>query len=203
MLGWVVQWSAPQSAGSCDDPNCRYAHNRAELKEIPGLALALPYRSCRPGKKSFFSSVEMLKFKTTEPSPLMDQLRETEVGHGCAGRGSRAKGDPERRALVRLLSWPTQLKLRPKQLQRAIVLDSWAVLRVAMHLCSLLHSVLAIPRQQSAASEEQRRNPTQTAPAAVLAGAAWLRALLLDVFVQLGVCSASLHLALASSQANN
>lgn len=25
------------SAGSCDDPECRYAHNRTELKEIPGL----------------------------------------------------------------------------------------------------------------------------------------------------------------------
>lgn len=38
------------STGSCDDPNCRYAHNRGELKEIPGL-----------------------------PSPLLDQLRETEA----------------------------------------------------------------------------------------------------------------------------
>ncbi len=25
------------SAGSCDDPDCKYAHNRSELKEIPGL----------------------------------------------------------------------------------------------------------------------------------------------------------------------
>ncbi|CAJ1364910.1 unnamed protein product [Effrenium voratum] len=38
------------STGCCDDPNCRYAHNRSELKEIPGL-----------------------------PSPLLDQLRETEA----------------------------------------------------------------------------------------------------------------------------
>lgn len=38
------------STGSCDDPDCRYAHNRSELKEIPGL-----------------------------PSPLLDQLRETEA----------------------------------------------------------------------------------------------------------------------------
>lgn len=38
------------STGSCDDPECRYAHNRTELKEIPGL-----------------------------PSPLLDQLRETEA----------------------------------------------------------------------------------------------------------------------------
>ncbi|CAE7193747.1 unnamed protein product [Symbiodinium sp. CCMP2456] len=54
------------STGSCDDPNCRYAHNRAELKEIPGL-----------------------------PSPLMDQLRETEASQLADAAKAAAKAAAE------------------------------------------------------------------------------------------------------------
>ncbi|CAK9040917.1 unnamed protein product [Durusdinium trenchii] len=54
------------STGSCDDPNCRYAHNRTELKEIPGL-----------------------------PSPLLDQLRETEAMHLATAAKAAAKAAAE------------------------------------------------------------------------------------------------------------
>ncbi|CAE7213497.1 unnamed protein product [Symbiodinium natans] len=94
------------STGSCDDPTCRYAHNRAELKEIPGL-----------------------------PSPLMDQLRETEASQladaaKAAAKAAIESNNPQRqksneeiqrklRQHLSLLEQTTSSSKQPNRVQEA------------------------------------------------------------------------------------